>query len=52
MSLSSDSHLVLSLSSNSKSIMLIEPVSLTPKAIEEVKNIMANKNIPEGYGLE
>ena len=31
--------------------MLIKPVSLTSKAIEEVKNIMANKNIPEGYGL-
>ena len=31
--------------------MLIEPVTLTPKAIDEVKNIMANKSIPEGYGL-
>jgi len=31
--------------------MNLEPVSLTKKAQEEVKNIMANKNIPEGYGL-
>jgi len=31
--------------------MNLEPVSLTEKAQEEVKNIMANKNIPEGYGL-
>jgi len=31
--------------------MNIEPVSLTEKAIEEVKNIMSNKSIPEGYGL-
>lgn len=30
---------------------MIEPISLSPKAIEEVKEIMANKNIPEGYGL-
>ncbi len=30
---------------------MIEPVSLTDKAITEVKHIMANKNIPEGYGL-
>ncbi|UII29267.1 iron-sulfur cluster assembly accessory protein [Fulvivirga maritima] len=27
------------------------PVTLTPKAVEEVKNIMTNKNIPEGYSL-
>ena len=31
--------------------MILEPVTLTAKAIEEVKHIMANKNIPEGYGL-
>lgn len=31
--------------------MTIEPVSLTEKAIEEVKHIMQNKSIPEGYGL-
>lgn len=31
--------------------MNIQPVSLTEKAIEEVKNIMSNKSIPEGYGL-
>ncbi|OEJ99632.1 HesB/IscA family protein [Roseivirga misakiensis] len=31
--------------------MTIEPVSLTEKAIAEVKNIMENKGIPEGYGL-
>lgn len=30
---------------------MIEPVTLTNKAIAEVKHIMANKNIPEGYGL-
>ncbi len=29
----------------------IKPVQLTEKAIEEVKNIMENKNIPDGYGL-
>lgn len=31
--------------------MTIEPVSLTEKAVVEVKHIMQNKNIPEGYGL-
>lgn len=30
---------------------MIEPVTLSDKAIEEVKHIMANKNIPDGYGL-
>lgn len=30
---------------------MIEPVKLSDKAIVEVKHIMANKNIPEGYGL-
>ncbi|MCC5920497.1 MAG: iron-sulfur cluster assembly accessory protein [Cyclobacteriaceae bacterium] len=30
---------------------MIEPVKVTDKAIEEVKHIMANKNIPEDYGL-
>lgn len=30
---------------------MIEPVTLSDKAIAEVKDIMANKNIPEGYGL-
>lgn len=30
---------------------MIEPVTLSDKAITEVKHIMANKNIPEGYGL-
>ncbi len=29
----------------------IEPVELTPEAAKEVKYIMENKNIPEGYGL-
>ena len=29
----------------------IQPVRLTPRAAEEVKRIMKNKNIPEGYGL-
>jgi iron-sulfur cluster assembly protein len=29
----------------------IRPVGLTPKAAEEVKKIMKNKNIPDGYGL-
>lgn len=27
------------------------PVSITPKAIEQVRYILANKNIPEGYSL-
>ncbi|MFY0591273.1 HesB/IscA family protein [Roseivirga sp.] len=31
--------------------MTIEPVGLTERAIAEVKNIMDNKGIPEGYGL-
>lgn len=30
---------------------MLEPVELTDRAIQEVKNIMATKNIPEGYGL-
>ena len=30
---------------------VLEPVTITPKALEEVKGIMANKSIPEGYGL-
>lgn len=30
---------------------MIQPVSLSDKAVEEVKNIMSQKNIPEGYGL-
>jgi iron-sulfur cluster assembly protein len=30
---------------------MIEPVTLTDKAIAEVKHIMEHKNIPEGYGL-
>jgi len=29
----------------------IQPVTLTDRAVEEVENIMNNKNIPEGYGL-
>lgn len=31
--------------------MNIEPVNITAKAVEEVKNIMDNKGIPEGYHL-
>ncbi|WP_422361891.1 HesB/IscA family protein [Reichenbachiella sp.] len=31
--------------------MSLEPVTITPKAVEEVKNIMSNKGIPEGYAL-
>ena len=27
------------------------PVDISKEALDEVKNIMANKNIPEGYGL-
>jgi iron-sulfur cluster assembly protein len=27
------------------------PVKISEEAIKEVKNIMQNKNIPEGYGL-
>lgn len=30
---------------------MLKPVELTEKAIQEVKTIMATKNIPEGYGL-
>lgn len=30
---------------------MIEPVTLSDKAIAEVKHIMTHKNIPEGYGL-
>lgn len=29
----------------------LEPVTITPKAAKEIKNIMASKNIPSGYGL-
>ncbi len=28
-----------------------EPVTITAKAAEEIKKIMQNKSIPEGYGL-
>jgi len=31
--------------------MDLKPVSLTPKAVEEIKKIMATKGIPDGYGL-
>jgi iron-sulfur cluster assembly protein len=31
--------------------MNLEPVDLSDKAIEEVKNIMQTKGIPEDYGL-
>lgn len=31
--------------------MTLEPVELTERALEEVKDIMKNKGIPEGYGL-
>lgn len=31
--------------------MQIEPVNISEKALAEVKNIMANKGIPEGYAL-
>ncbi|NQZ75098.1 MAG: iron-sulfur cluster assembly accessory protein [Ekhidna sp.] len=27
------------------------PIEITAKALEEVKNILKNKGIPEGYGL-
>ncbi|MEJ2004510.1 MAG: iron-sulfur cluster biosynthesis family protein [Cyclobacteriaceae bacterium] len=29
----------------------IEPVTLTQEAAKEVRHIMENKNIPDGYGL-
>ena len=29
----------------------LTPVSITPRAAEEIKKIMATKGIPEGYGL-
>lgn len=31
--------------------MQLEPVTITPKALEEVKNIMDNKGIPAEYSL-
>ena len=31
--------------------MTIEPVDITPTALDAVKAIMAKKSIPEGYGL-
>ncbi|MFT6054170.1 MAG: iron-sulfur cluster assembly protein [Roseivirga sp.] len=31
--------------------LTLEPVTVTEKALKEVKNIMATKSIPEGYGL-
>lgn len=31
--------------------MSIEPVTITPEAVKEVKNIMTKKGIPEGYAL-
>ena len=27
------------------------PIEITSKALEEIKNILTNKGIPEGYGL-
>lgn len=30
---------------------MLEPVTISQKALKEIKHIMANKNIPEGYGL-
>ncbi|WP_224999355.1 iron-sulfur cluster assembly accessory protein [Cesiribacter sp. SM1] len=30
---------------------MLQPIELTSKAVAEVKHIMENKNIPEGYGL-
>ncbi len=27
------------------------PVTITAKAVEEIKNMMTNKNVPQGYGL-
>jgi iron-sulfur cluster assembly protein len=29
----------------------IQPVTLSPRAVEEIRRIMQTKNIPEGYGL-
>jgi iron-sulfur cluster assembly protein len=29
----------------------LEPVTISPRAIEEVRKIMQTKNIPDGYGL-
>lgn len=31
--------------------MDITPVTISSKALEEIKNIIANKNIPDDYGL-
>ena len=29
----------------------IQPVTITPRAVEEIRKIMQTKNIPSGYGL-
>ncbi len=31
--------------------MRIQPVSISEKALSEIKEIIARKNVPEGYGL-
>ena len=30
---------------------MIKPITISPRAIVEIKHMMENKNIPEGYGL-
>jgi iron-sulfur cluster assembly protein len=30
---------------------MLKPISITHRAVQEIKHIMTNKNIPEGYGL-
>ncbi len=30
---------------------MIKPISITPKALQEIKYILQHKNIPQGYGL-
>ena len=45
------SHISRLISQYSILTTMLEPVELTEKALQEVKNIMATKNIPQGYGL-
>ena len=30
---------------------MLKPITITPIALEEVRNILKNKGIPDGYGL-
>jgi iron-sulfur cluster assembly protein len=32
-------------------VHMLNPITITSKALEEIKNILTSKNIPEGYAL-